>query len=122
MIEFIVKVYNMNPVPYTRTTQRAKFSATYKKYQEWKKNVVAAFVNKTGKLPHQILSKDKKYRVDVVSYFKDKKHGDPDNIAKSVNDSIFQAPLNDKYVCGSYDFDYDKLEPRVEIKISEVLA
>ena len=64
-----------------------------------------------------MLEKDKKYYVDVVAYYKDKKHGDTDNVAKGINDAIFQKPLSDKYVAGSYDFFYDKENPRVEIKI-----
>lgn len=55
-------------------------------------------------------------------FYKDKRHGDTDNVAKGINDSIFQKPLNDKYIAGSYDFDYDKDNPRVEIIIREDLG
>tara|TARA_R110001606_G_scaffold2504_5_gene10987 strand:- start:4356 stop:4727 length:372 start_codon:yes stop_codon:yes gene_type:complete len=117
---FTVKCDNSNPVPYKRTTQRQKFvDKEYKKYVVWKNKVVAKFILEFTKYPHNLLEKDKKYYVDVVAYYKDKKHADTDNVAKGINDAIFQKPLNDKYVAGSYDFSYDKENPRVEITIKE---
>ena len=117
-MKFTVENNGKNPVPYKRTTQRGKFSPEYKKYQAWKNRVVAAFIlaNK-NRLPHHVLEKDKKYYVNIMCYFKDKTHGDTDNVAKGINDAVFQKPLNDKYVAGSYDFDYDKENPRVEVEI-----
>ena len=112
--------HDTNPVPYKRTTQKQKFvDAGYKKYQSWKTKVVAEFVKEFGKYPHQLLTKDAKYYVVIKAYYKDNRHGDTDNIAKGINDAIFQKPLNDKYVAGWYDFDYDKANPRVEVFITE---
>ena len=112
--------HHTNPVPYKRTTQRAKFvSKDYARYKEWKNKIYVAFIGAFKKPPHKILKNDTKYYVDVMVYYKDKKHGDTDNIGKGVNDAIFQKPLSDKYVAGSFDFDYDKNNPRVEIKIIE---
>ena len=73
----------------------------------------------TGKLPSGILKKDKKYFVDVVCYYKDKKHGDTDNVAKGVNDALFAKPLSDKYIAGTYDYYYDKENPRLCVRIRD---
>jgi len=109
-----------NPVPYKRTTQKQKYvDAGYKKYQEYKNEIVKAFTEEVGYLPHKALSKNKKYFVDVVAYYKDKKHGDTDNVAKGVNDALFASPLSDKYVAGTYDYYYCKENPRLCVRIRE---
>ena len=118
MITFTV-ANGRNPTPYKRTTQKAKFSKEYQVYQAYKSLVVAEFIKTSKCMPHQLLMPNTKYYVSVMAYFKDKKHGDTDNVAKAVNDAIFQKPLNDKYVAGNYDFDYDKENPRLEIHIRE---
>lgn len=116
---FTVYNDNKNPVPYKRTTQKQKIvDKEYHKYCDWKNKIVATFATTFNKFPSSIFKKDIKYYVDIVVYFKDKKHGDTDNIAKGINDAIFDKPLNDKYVAGSYDFFYDKKNPRVEVNIS----
>lgn len=113
---------SINPVPYKRTTQKQKFKdSEYQKYLSWKMKVIRAFVDKFKKLPKNVFSKDDKYYVNIIAYYKDKTHGDTDNIAKGINDAIFQKPLNDKYIAGSYDFFYDKNNPRVEVEILEVI-
>ena len=119
MISFEVKT-GLNPVPYKRTTQKQKFvDAEYKKYQAYKNLIVKEFIKATNKQPHKILKPKVKYFVDVVAYYKDKTHGDTDNIAKGVNDAIFQKPLSDKYIAGTYDYYYDKENPRLCIRIRE---
>lgn len=111
-----------NPVPYKRTTQRQKFvEKGYKRYIEYKNLIVAEFVKKYKCLPSKILENKTKYYVNVIAYYKDKTHADTDNVAKGVNDAIFQKPLNDKYIAGSYDFFYDKEDPRLEITIKKEL-
>ena len=108
-----------NPVGYKRTTQAGcRFDPGYKRYQAYKQQVVDAFVDAfggdRGSKPLTTV-RGEKTRVDIVIYFKDYTHCDPDNCAKSVNDSLF---VNDKFCYGSYDFFYDKLNPRIEITIS----
>lgn len=106
-----------NPVPYKRTTQKQKFrDADYHRYIEWKNYIVSEFAKNTGKLPHMALEKNKKYYVDVLAAYCNKAHGDTDNVAKGVNDALFQKPLSDKYVAGSYDYFYSDC-PGVFIKI-----
>jgi len=109
-----------NPIPYKRTTQKQKYvDAEYKKYQAYKNEIIKAFTEEVGHLPNKALSKNKKYFVDVVAYYKDKKHGDTDNVAKGVNDALFAAPLSDKYVAGTYDYYYCKDNPRLCVRIRE---
>lgn len=109
-----------NPVPYKRTTQRGKWNKKYKKYLEWKGLIFDTFTEKFKTLPENIIKKGIKYHVSTMIYFKDKRHGDPDNVQKGIKDSIFRSPLSDKYCSGDYDFDYDPINPRVIIRISEV--
>lgn len=104
-----------NPIGYHRTTQGSYWNAGSKKYTQWKHYVVKAFCEATGRqsIEKPIEGKVKQY-LHTFIYFKDRKHGDPDNIQKGIADALFQ---NDKYVAGSYDFDYDKENPRVEIQV-----
>ena len=116
MIKFIV---HGQPVPYKRTTQAAKFCPKYKVYQEYKDRVVASFLDQCkgdwGYPKPLTTVKGVKTRVDIVIYFKNYAHGDGDNCYKAILDSLF---ANDKYCMGSYDFDYDAKNPRVEVQIS----
>jgi len=91
-------------VPYKRTTQRAKFvDKDYKRYQAYKNALIGAFMQNVGKHPHKVLIGSCKWYVDVLVTYKDKRHGDTDNVAKGINDALFE---NDKYVAGSYDYAY----------------
>jgi len=79
--------------------------------------VQAAYCEAVGTFPHSTVKpirKKVKYYVDVLAVFKHQSHSDPDNIAKAINDALFEA---DKYVAGSYDFTYDADDPRVEVVI-----
>ena len=109
-----------NPVPYKRTTQRAKFvDKEYQRYQKWKAKVLSDFIKAFKTYPHRVFQHKKKYYVDIVVYYKNKAHGDTDNVYKGILDAIFAKPLNDKYICGSMDYFYDKDNPRVEIEFRE---
>lgn len=103
-----------NPVPYKRTTQKAKFvDKDYQRYQSYKNAIICAFIQKVGKHPHKLLIGTNKWVVDVLVTYKDKRHGDTDNVAKGINDALF---VNDKYVAGSYDYMYGDVG-RVEVTI-----
>jgi len=107
------------PRPYLRTTQKAKFCPKYKVYQQYKDRIVAAFLDQCKGdwgCPKPLTTvRGQKTKVDIMIYFKNYAHGDPDNIFKACADSLFSC---DKYVCGSFDYFYDAKNPRVEITIS----
>ncbi len=109
-----------HPVGYKRTTQEGcKFDAGYKRYQEYKDSVVSAFLDQVpGNWGHPkplTTTKNQKARVDTFIYFKSGIHPDPDNVQKAILDSLFKS---DKYCAGSFDYDYDKENPRVEVTLS----
>lgn len=108
----------VNPVGYVRTTQKAKFvSKQWKRYQSFKLSVIKAYcdaANKTFRISHKPIRDTSKYYSDIMVYFRNYAHCDPDNVAKAVNDSLF---VNDKYVAGSYDYAYDTADPRLEVVI-----
>lgn len=111
-----------NPIPYHRTTQRARFTPEHRRYEAWKNHVVAAFLRGTHYHQKHIGTKPIKHagkaRLDAMIYWHDNTHGDPDNILKGINDALF---VNDKRVACSVDFvDPDKKSPeiaRVEVRV-----
>lgn len=118
-LSFTISTGN-NPVPYKRTTQRQKYVCKeYKKYNDYKSAIIRDFTKVYKKPPSLILEKDRKYYLDITIFYKDKTHGDSDNVFKGIADALFQKPLNDKYIAGSFDFFYDKANPRVEVEIFE---
>jgi len=110
-----------NPIPYVRTTQRQKFKdERYLRYAGWKKYVQdIALVRATNKCTlHDLCAnfRKQKIRLDCMIYFGSQNHGDPENVRKGIQDSLFKQ---DKYVMGSVDFDYDRECPRVEVMIRD---
>ena len=121
-----------NPVPYLRMTQGqikllripyAKLTPAGRKkrdvierYMKWKEHVFlcASLVRKYFPYNLEVFSFSGKLYMDVMIYFPNGKHGDPDNVWKGVADSLFK---NDNKVAGSFDFDYDKKNPRCEVRI-----
>ena len=55
-----------------------------------------------------------KVYLNVFVYFSSRRHGDPENIRKGIQDAVFEQ---DRYVAGSVDFGYDAQNPRVEVEI-----
>ena len=121
--EFEIVGLEYNPVPYKRTTQKMKFTKDYKKYLEWKTLLADAFCTANPKAPKRIIRRGKNwhavpelcgaYFVETIAIYKDKTHGDTDNVAKGVLDALFK---NDKYVSGSYSYEYaDKGGIKVKI-------
>lgn len=123
MIEFTV---SGDPVPYTRMTQKQvklmkipdrildtaalKVKQKIRRYFDWKD-----WVNShTYRLKFNRKPKEKTH-LNVMVYFRNKKHADPENIRKGIQDAIFE---DDKYVAGCVDFDYDSKNPRCEIEIT----
>lgn len=123
-----------NPIPFTRVLSN-KWREDSQRYMDWQHYVVGqyqAFAKKAGvplllsdmqapknklkptqewkrRLAAERLSlkpfrlKHTKVYVHTMIHFTGKNHGDPDNIQKGIVDALF---LYDKYVAGSYDFDY----------------
>ena len=110
-----------NALGYHRTTQRLKFGDAAIRYNEWKEHVVAAYVDAGGLVNaygYKPLDTGKrKWLLRTMTYFATDHRPDPDNVQKGIADALF---VNDKYVVGSYDFAFDKENPRVEVEISPV--
>jgi len=103
-----------NPIPYFRQTQRSsRFNKNAIRYHHWKDYVRNTINEQTGLQLSQftLLKVPTKAYMVMKIYFKSKVHADPDNIFKGIADSIFH---NDKYVAGSFDFEYSE-NPRVEV-------
>ncbi len=119
------------PVPYLRMTQgqvrlmripihKLKSEAAYKTrmriqrvldYKQW---VTAhTFGKRYDRSPK------KKTTLNVMCYFANKKHPDPENVRKLIQDALFDF---DKHVVGMVDFEYDAADPRCVIEIIEAEA
>lgn len=131
-----------NPIPYLRMTRgelkllkipghkiRSKSAMAKRegiqRYLDWKEYVkMCLYFNPIGNGERQLkkvkidqlLNCGEKVHMDCSIYFANKKHGDPDNIFKGIGDAIF---TNDKHVVGSFDYEYDKDRPRVEVTIKK---
>lgn len=117
-----------DPVPYTRMTQGQcklmkipdsrlssgglKIKEKLRRYFNWKDYVYVS----TSHLKFN-RSPQKKTFFNVMVYFRNKKHADPENIRKGIQDALFKQ---DKYITGCVDFYYDSENPRCEIEIDEV--
>lgn len=127
VINFTIESQGTNPIPYKRMTQgevkmmriprhrvRPSHLAKWdgmKRYFDWKDYVeLLAYKYKFNRSPK------KKVFLNVMIYFKNKAHADPENVRKGIQDAIF---TQDKYVAGSVDFDYDNNRPRCEVEIIE---
>ncbi|XGQ69718.1 hypothetical protein AB9T38_05890 [Campylobacter hepaticus] len=97
MQKYFLKIdLKCNPVPYKRTTQRAKFVyRDYIKYLDFKKLLQIEFRRQNDINCFQAFDKQKKYEFSLKIGFKNKKHGDADNVLKTVLDALFK---NDKNV------------------------
>ena len=112
-----------NPIPYTRTTQGAKWSEKYQRYGAWKNFVQKAFLkncefekNKEflDMLSLKPIKKGTRGKVKIDIYFFDETHPDPDNVVKGVLDALFQddkhIDVETKHFCRNND-------PRIEVNI-----
>ena len=118
-----------NPIPYTRTTQKGKFgSPQWQRYAEYKAKIVASFLDSVSDASEKrnywnnyqvygkpVYSQTITY-VLSIAYFRNKQHGDSDNINKGVLDSLF---VNDKFVVGAFNYHYDSVNPRLEVTVCD---
>lgn len=119
-MKYVLKIDLINnPVPYKRTTQRAKYKdEEYKRYRAFKELLKWEF-RKQNKVPsNEALNKNKHYEFSLKIGFKNRSHGDGDNIVKGVLDALFE---NDKNVLrGSYEILSFK-KAFIDFEISEYL-
>lgn len=124
-----------NPVPYHRSTQRAKFSPDHQRYIAYKEHVRDAFeaerklwgIPPIGKVNlkkvRELLTKSihpimgsVRGRVVIWAFFGHKpcRHGDPDNIGKGILDALFaddsHVDLETHHACGH-------VEPKVDVVV-----
>lgn len=109
-----------NPLPKLKMTGRQSWTDKAQKYVVWKKHVVEAFMREVANdsglgyvLPEDLkdfvdtvgekplVTGTEKVRMDLMIYWKDRRHGDPENIFGSIADALFKQ---DKYLAGSFDF------------------
>ena len=107
-----------NPLGYHRTTQGSYWNKSSRRYYAWKQHVIDAYCEAGGlsdfSTAKPIPKSKKKIYLHTMTYFANDSRSDPDNVQKGIADALFQ---DDKYVAGSYDFDFDKENPRVEVEI-----
>ena len=107
-----------NPLGYHRTTQGSYWNDASKRYHQWKNYVADAYCTAVGIRYWQnekpIVSNKNKVYLHTKIFFANDSRSDPDNVQKGIADALFK---NDKYVVGSYDFHFDKENPRVEVEI-----
>jgi len=102
-----------NPIPYERTTQGSHWDPRKKRYAAWKRYVVGCWLEQFGDIPK--FKNGSSYRLDVDCFFKNETHGDPENVRKGIQDSLF---LNDKHVWGSVRYWHGPI-PGVKIRVKE---
>jgi len=117
-----------NARPKARLTRQQLWTPQAKKYTMWKAHVVAAFLKSLNEDQRRffynvyaangkpIPSQSEKMRMDISIYWKNDRHGDPENIFGSIADAMF---LQDKFLAGSFDFSAsDEGAGRVEVAIT----
>lgn len=94
-----------NPMPKLKMTGRQHWTPRARKYVAWKAHVVGAYRQAGGLWMDQIEAKpivlwpEQRAHMDVTIFFKNKAHGDGENIFGSIADALFK---NDKYLDGSF--------------------
>ena len=120
-----------NPIPYLRTTQGTQWTKAAIRYSQWKAFVRICLIDSLQGIPKDnvlwcVAKNNKaieftktKSEMQLQIFFSNKAHADPDNIFKGIADALF---VNDKLLSGSFDFGYDKENPRVEVRIETDLS
>ena len=115
-----------NPQPKLKMTGKQSWTKKAQRYVAWKKHVQNAFEDVTDHIQdvtHMVdwsekkplVTGKKKVRMEIMIYWKNHAHGDPENIFGSIADAIF---LQDKYLAGSFNFEEKPTgKGRVDIKI-----
>lgn len=118
-----------NPIPKIRKTMRQQWTPEAKRYVAWKGHIQKCFfdslvgidypshlrIMRVFKKPIQLFT-DEKAVMDIKIYWRDGRHGDPENVFGSIADALF---FNDKYLDGSFSSEVAQdSRGRVEVKIN----
>lgn len=116
------------PVGFTRMLSGVRRPDAVK-YKAFKELVLISFLQQIGKQPYEVIDIDRKFYIVVVAYYKNDVRPDTDNVEKGVTDALFSGempwpgarsgrrPVHDKNVAGTFDFFFDKDNPRVEVEL-----
>lgn len=124
-IKFTIKGNHLdpegNPIPYLRMTQKQHWKPEVQRYAEWLDYIrtqviqISQRTQNISKKPYTT-SKEEPARMDIKIYYKNRAHGDPDNIWKALADALFKS---DKYLDGSFESQIAQDgEGRVEVTIT----
>ncbi len=107
-----------NPIPKLRMTQRGLWTKQAKRYRAWSDFVRSCYWFNNKNMPESLQKPfDKLFagRMDIIIYWGNEKHGDPEGIFGSIADALFE---NDKHLDGFFKaYHTDLNNPRVEIVI-----
>jgi len=115
-----------NPIPYFRQTQKSAYkNPGARRYHLWCDYVRASFLDQCPGMALENgsikpLTTDSDFPMAllyVMIFYKDKNHGDPDNIYKGIADALFD---NDKYLNGQFWLYEDRYQPRIEVILFNV--
>ena len=107
-----------DPVPHVSVTHRSKFhpdNKRAKKVAAWKETVRKCAMVARVRIP--IPSREQPVTIKTMAYFRNGRHGDPENIHKGCKDALWPAKEGgDKYTGGAYSAPlYDPQNPRVVV-------
>ena len=117
-----------NAIPKIRKTKRQQWTPEAQRYVAWKEHVQRSFFDSligidypthlrfmnVFKKPIKLFT-DEKAVMDLKIFWRDRKHGDPENIFGSIADALF---FNDKFLDGSFKSEVAKDgKGRVEVNI-----
>lgn len=101
-----------NPIPKIKKTFRQKWTPEARRYTGWKCHVQGAFIKSLIGIEYKYhirflrvfqkpikLAEGEKARMEIKIFWRDDKHGDPENVFGSIADALF---YNDKYLDGSF--------------------
>lgn len=122
-----------NAVPKLKMTGKQHWTKKAQRYVAWKEHVCSAFFQGLKNMQSEeraemeefvdylthvkpLFTGTKKVHMDLMIYWKNGRHGDPENIFGSIADAIFDQ---DKYLAGSFDFEEKPVGAgRVDVKIT----
>ncbi len=123
-----------NPIPKVKLTRQQQWNPKAQRYAGWKQYVQAALqphlIALAADMPvidaKKILKGGGRYlkpitlsgdlRMDIMIFWADETHADPESIYGSIADAIF---VDDKHLKGSFDFSHaEDKKGRVEVKIT----